>query len=180
MSQVHPVPDTYQARYGPAELAALHERFEQDPDGFWLDLARRLDWHRFPTQAGDWSFDQADFRIRWYADGQLNLSVNCLDRQLSARGDKTALIFEADQPGEGRALTYRQLYEETCRFANLLKSYDVGRGDRVMIYMPMIPEAAAAMLACARIGAVHSVVFAGFSAESLRDRIVDADCRVVL
>jgi acetyl-CoA synthetase len=180
LSQVHPVPDTYQARYGPAELAALHERFEQDPDGFWLDLARRLDWHRFPTQAGDWSFDQADFRIRWYADGQLNLSVNCLDRQLSARGDKTALIFEADQPGEGRALTYRQLYEETCRFANLLKSYDVGRGDRVMIYMPMIPEAAAAMLACARIGAVHSVCFGGFSPESLAGRIADCGAKAVI
>jgi acetyl-CoA synthetase len=180
LSQVHPVPDTYQARYGPAELAALHERFEQDPDGFWLDLARRLDWHRFPTQAGDWSFDQADFRIRWYADGQLNLSVNCLDRQLAARGDKTALIFEADQPGEGRALTYRQLYEETCRFANLLKSYDVGRGDRVMIYMPMIPEAAAAMLACARIGAVHSVCFGGFSPESLAGRIADCGAKAVI
>ena len=177
---VHPVPDTYQARYGPAELEALHQGFTADPDGFWLDQAKRLDWHRFPTQAGDWSFDKADFRIRWFADGQLNLSVNCLDRQLGARGDKTAIIFEADEPGEGRALTYRQLYEETCRFANLLKSYGIGRGDRVMIYMPMIPEAAAAMLACARIGAVHSVCFGGFSPESLAGRIADCGAKAVI
>ena len=180
MSPVHPVPATYLAKYGPAELDALHQQLERDPEGFWLDLARRLDWHHFPTQAGDWSFNQADFRIRWYADGQLNLSVNCLDRQLAARGDKTALVFEPDEPGEGRALTYRQLYEETCRFANLLKSYGIGRGDRVMIYMPMIPEAAAAMLACARIGAVHSVCFGGFSPESLAGRIADCGAKAVV
>ena len=177
---VHPVPDTYLAKYGPAELEALHQGFADDPDRFWLDLARRLDWQRFPTQAGDWSFDKADFRIRWYADGQLNLSVNCLDRQLATRGDKVAIIFEADEPGEGRSLTYRQLYEETCRFANLLKSYGIERGDRVMIYMPMIPEAAAAMLACARIGAVHSVCFGGFSPESLAGRIADCGAKAVI
>src|SRR5688572_28544623 len=177
---VHPVPDTYQAKYGPAELDALNRQFESDADGFWLDLARRLDWDRFPTDAGNWSFDKNDFGIRWYADGQLNLSVNCLDRQLAARGDKTAVIFEADEPGDGRALTYRDLYEETCRFANLLKSYDIKRGDRVMIYMPMIPEAAAAMLACARIGAVHSVCFGGFSPESLAGRIKDCGAKAVV
>jgi len=177
---VHPVPDTYLAKFGPAEVAALQAAVDADPDAFWLDLAKRLDWFRFPTQAGDWSFDEADFSIRWYADGQLNLSVNCLDRQLAARGDKTALIFEADEPGEGRALTYKQLYEETCRFANLLKSYGIGRGDRVMIYMPMIPEAAAAMLACARIGAVHSVCFGGFSPESLAGRIADCGAKAVI
>src|SRR5687767_6481420 len=154
MSDIVAIPDTYQVRYGAAEVDALYKRTESDPDGFWLDLAQRLDWYRIPTEAGDWSYKKDDFHIRWYGDGQLNLSVNCLDRQLAARGDKTALIFEADEPGEGRALTYQALYEETCRFANLLKSYGIGRGDRVMIYMPMIPEAAAAMLACARIGAV--------------------------
>jgi acetyl-CoA synthetase len=177
---VHPVPDTYQAKYGPAELDALNRQFESDPDGFWLGLAKRLDWHRFPTQAGDWSFDAKDFRIRWYADGQLNLSVNCLDRQLDSRGDKTAILFEADEPGEGRSMTFRALYEETCRFSNLLKSYDIKRGDRVMIYMPMIPEAAAAMLACARIGAVHSVCFGGFSPESLAGRIKDCGAKAVV
>ena len=177
---VHPVPDTYLAKLGPAELDALHTAANADPDGFWLDVARRLDWHRFPTQAGNWSYAHEDFHIRWYADGQLNLSVNCLDRQLGARGDKTAIIFEGDEPGEARSLSYRDLYEETCRFANLLKSYGVGRGDRVMIYMPMVPEAAAAMLACARIGAVHSVCFGGFSPESLASRIEDCDAKAVV
>ena len=177
---VHPVPDTYQAKYGPDEIEALRRGAEADTDAFWLDLASRLDWYRQPTRAGDWSFDEDEFHIQWYADGELNLSVNCLDRQLAARGDKTALIFEADEPGTGRALTYRELYEETCRFANLLKSYGIRRGDRVMIYMPMIPEAAAAMLACARIGAVHSVCFGGFSPESLAGRIADCDARAVI
>jgi acetyl-CoA synthetase len=177
---VHPVPEHFQAKIGPEELLHMRERAERDPDGFWLEQARRLDWYKFPTQAGDWSFDEDRFHINWYADGELNLSVNCLDRHLGKDGDRTALIFEADEPGEGQAWTYRQLYEETCRFANLLKSRGVGRGDRVMIYMPMIPEAAAAMLACARIGAIHSVVFGGFSPESLHGRIVDCDACAVI
>ncbi|QIK79169.1 acetate--CoA ligase [Sphingomonas piscis] len=177
---VHPVPQDFGARTGPAELAILHEQAARDPEAFWLDQARRLDWTRFPAQAGDYSYDQADFHIRWYADGQLNLSVNCLDRQLAERGDRTAIIFEADEPGQGRTLTYRELYEETCRFANLLKQRGVARGDRVMIYMPMIPEAAAAMLACARIGAIHSVVFGGFSPDSLAGRIEDCDATCVI
>ncbi len=177
---VHPVPETYLPKLGPAELDELYRQVDADPDAFWLELAKRLDWSRFPTQAGDWSFDEDDFHIRWYAGGQLNLSVNCLDRQLGSRGDKTAIIFEGDEPGEGRSLTYRELYEETCRFANLLKSYGIHRGDRVMIYMPMIPEAAAAMLACARIGAVHSVCFGGFSPESLAGRIADCDAKAVV
>ncbi|MDQ3245655.1 MAG: acetate--CoA ligase [Pseudomonadota bacterium] len=158
----------------------MHRQADSDPDAFWLEQARRLDWERFPTQAGDWSFAEADFGIRWYADGTLNLSVNCLDRHLATRGDRVAVIFEADEPGEGRLLTYRELYEETCRFANLLKQRGVGRGDRVMIYMPMIPEAAAAMLACARIGAIHSVVFGGFSPDSLAGRIADCDACAVI
>ena len=177
---LHPVPADFDTDIGPAELAELHRRVDQDTDAFWLDQARRLDWSRFPEQAGDWSFDEADFGIRWYADGELNLSVNCLDRHLDARGDRTALIFEADQPGDGRSLTYRELHAETCRMANLLKQHGVGRGERVMIYMPMIPEAAAAMLACARIGAIHSVVFGGFSPDSLAGRIADCDACAVI
>ena len=177
---VHPVPEGFNARIGPKELAGLRDRAERDPDGFWLDQAKRLDWSKFPAEAGDWSFDEEHFRIRWYADGQLNLSVNCLDRHLEKYGDRTALIFEADEPGEGRTISYRELYEETCRFANLLKSRGIERGDRVMIYMPMIPEAAAAMLACARIGAVHSVVFGGFSPDSLAGRIADCDACAVI
>ncbi len=176
----YPVPADFQARIGRAELADLHEAHRRDPDGFWLEQARRLFWSRFPQQAGDWSFEASNFRINWYADGQLNLSVNCLDRHLAERGDRAALLFEPDEPGTGRAVTYRELYEETCRLANLLKSRGVGRGDRVMIYMPMIPEAAAAMLACARIGAVHSVVFGGFSPESLAGRIDDCGAKAII
>jgi acetyl-CoA synthetase len=179
-ARVHPVPPDYQAKIGPRELTELHRRADHDTDAFWLDQARRLDWSRFPEQAGDWSFDQPDFRIRWYADGELNLSVNCLDRHLATRGDRTALIFEADEPGDGRTLTYRELHAETCRMANLLRARGIRRGDRVMIYLPMIPEAAAAMLACARIGAIHSVVFGGFSPDSLAGRIADCDACAVI
>jgi acetyl-CoA synthetase len=177
---VYPVPQAFDARIGPDELAALHAKANSDPDAFWLEQAKRLTWSKFPTQAGDWSYDEADFGIRWYADGKLNLSVNCLDRHLPEHGDEVALIFEADEPGEGREITYRELYEETCRFANLLQQRGIKRGDRVMIYMPMIPEAAAAMLACARIGAIHSVVFGGFSPDSLAGRIADCQADAVI
>ena len=178
--RVHPVPADFHAKIGRQELAALRDGVERDPDAFWLDQARRLDWTQFPTRAGDWSFDEDEFHIQWFADGKLNLSVNCLDRHLAERGDRTAIIFEADEPGHGHRWSYRELYEETCRFANLLKSYDIKRGDRVMIYMPMIPEAAAAMLACARIGAIHSVVFGGFSPDALAGRIQDCDSALVI
>ena len=177
---LHKVPTDFHARIGPRQLAELNARANLEPDAFWLDQARRLDWDKLPEKAGDWSFDEDDFHIRWFEDGELNLSVNCLDRHLEEAGDRIALIFEADEPGEGHRLTYRQLYEETCRFANLLKQRGIKRGDRVMIYMPMIPEAAAAMLACARIGAVHSVVFGGFSPESLAGRISDCDASAVI
>jgi acetyl-CoA synthetase len=177
---VYPVPEGFDARIGPDELAGIHALANSDPDRFWLDQARRLTWSNFPTEAGDWSFDEANFGIRWYADGELNLSVNCLDRHLPEHANRVALIFEADEPGEGREITYRELYEETCRFANLLKQRGIKRGDRVMIYMPMIPEAAAAMLACARIGAVHSVVFGGFSPESLAGRVADCGASAVI
>ncbi len=177
---VHPVPPGYDARIGPAELAELRAKFAADPDAFWLDQAKRLDWVTPPTEAGDWSFAAEDFHVRWYADGILNLAANCLDRHLAARGDKVALIFEGDEPGEGRTLTYRQLHDLTGRFANLLKREGVAKGDRVMLYLPMLPEAAAAMLACARIGAVHSVVFGGFSPENLAGRIEDCGARVVI
>jgi acetyl-CoA synthetase len=177
---IHPVSEGFDARIGPTEAAELRDLASADPDRFWLDQARRLTWNHFPTKAGDWAFDEENFHIHWFADGRLNLSVNCLDRHLAEHGDRTALIFEADEPGTGRTVTYRELYEETCRFANLLKQRGVRRGNRVMIYMPMIPEAAAAMLACARIGAIHSVVFGGFSPESLAGRISDCDACAVI
>jgi acetyl-CoA synthetase len=177
---VHPVPSNFRARIGPDELAGLNAAADADTDAFWLEQAKRLDWTKVPTEAGDWSFDEESFGIRWYGDGQLNLSVNCLDRHLPDHAERVALVFEADEPGTGRTVTYRELYEETCRFANLLKQRGVKRGDRVMIYMPMIPEAAAAMLACARIGAIHSVVFGGFSPDSLAGRIADCDAVAVI
>ena len=177
---VHPVPEDFNGRIGPAEVDALYRLADSDPQRFWIEQAKRLDWQQFPHLTGDWSFDEGDFHVRWYADGKLNLSVNCLDRHLEMHGDRTAIIFEADEPGEGRSLTYRELYEETCRFANLLKARGIRRGDRVMIYMPMIPEAAAAMLACARIGAIHSVIFGGFSPESVAGRIADCDACAVI
>lgn len=177
---VHPVPENFKGRIGPAEVEALYELADSDPDAFWRQQAQRLDWQKFPERMGDWSFHENDFHIEWYADGQLNLSVNCLDRHLEKHGDRTAIVFEADEPGEGRTLSYRELYEETCRLANLLKQRGIRRGHRVMIYMPMIPEAAAAMLACARIGAIHSVVFGGFSPESLAGRIADCDACAVI
>ncbi len=151
-----------------------------DPQGYWLEQARCLDWMRCPTQAGDASFAEADFRIRWYADGELNLSHECLDRHLATRGDQVAVIWVGDEPGDMRRVTYRELHAEVCRFANVLKGQGVRRGDRVTIYLPMIVEAAVAMLACARVGAIHSVVFGGFSPEALAGRIRDCDSRLVI
>ncbi|MGO3740652.1 acetate--CoA ligase [Kerstersia sp.] len=152
-----------------------------DPDGFWRKVAKRVDWFREPTEIRDVSFLEEDFRIRWFADGELNVSVNCLDRHLAERGDKTAIIWEPDDPSQpARHVTYRQLYERVCRFANVLRAEGVKKGDRVTIYLPMIVDAAVAMLACARIGAVHNVVFGGFSPTSIADRIRDCGASVVI
>ncbi|MFC4295281.1 acetate--CoA ligase [Novosphingobium tardum] len=163
-----------------AALAEARARVAADPESYWLDQARRLDWLQFPTRANESSFDEADFGIRWFADGKLNLSVNCLDRHLDTQGDSVAIVFEGDEPGEGRVLTYRELHAEVCRFANVLKAHGARKGCRVTIYMPMIPEAAMAMLACARIGAIHSVVFGGFSPDSLAGRIGDCDSTILV
>ena len=163
-----------------SDLAQRHEAVARDAEAYWLGEARRLDWTRFPTQANRSSFDEADFGIEWFADGTLNVSVNCIDRHLAQHGDKTAIVFEGDEPGEGRTLTYRDLHEEVCRFANAMKHCGIGKGDRVAIYMPMIPEAAIAMLACTRIGAIHSVVFGGFSPDSLADRIIDCGAKLLV
>ena len=161
--------------------AAMQAALAQDSQAFWLaEATQQLDWSRAPTRADESSFHAADFGVRWFADGELNLSVNCLDRHLATRGDQTAIVFEGDEPGEGRRITYRELYEDVCRFANLLKAQGVVKGDRVTLYMPMIPEAAVAMLACARIGAIHSVVFGGFSPESLAGRIEDCGSKLLI
>ena len=153
----------------------------EHPDKFWGEVAKRLDWYTPPTQVKDVSFKLDDFHIRWFADGELNASVNCLDRQLAARGDKTALLFEPDSPdAPAQRISYRELYERTCKLANALRSLGVQKGDRVTIYLPMIPDAAVAMLACARIGAIHSVVFGGFAANSIADRVADCASKLII
>ena len=160
--------------------AAERDRAARDPDGFFGEAAQRLDWIEPFTKVSDVSFDAADLHIRWFGDGVLNASANCVDRHLETRGDQTAILWEGDDPEDSRAISYRELHEEVCRFANVLKAHGVGKGDRVTIYMPMIPQAAYAMLACARIGAVHSVVFGGFSPESIANRITDCGSTVVV
>jgi acetyl-CoA synthetase len=169
------------ARLTRDDYERLYAESVREPDAFWARVAERLDWMRPPTQIRDVSFDLADFRIRWYADGELNASVNCLDRHLATRGDKAALIFEPDDPaGPAQRITYRELHERVCRLGNALRHLGVRKGDRVTIYLPMIPEAVVAMLACARIGAVHSVVFGGFAPQSIADRIADCGSKLVI
>ena len=152
----------------------------QDAEAYWRDAGRCVDWIVPYTQVKDTSFDAADFRIRWFGDGALNLSANCLDRHLATRGDQAAIIWEGDEPGETRSVTYRALHAQVCRFANVLKEQGLRKGDRVTVYLPMIVEAAVVMLACTRIGAIHSIVFGGFSSESLADRIRDCDSRLIV
>jgi len=157
----------------------LYRRSIEDPDAFWIEQARRLDWSNFPSKGGEWSYDPV--AIEWYADGTLNLCHNAVDRHLDTRGEDTAIIFEPDDPqSAGRTLTYRELHGEVIAMANALKRIGVRRGDRVTLYMPMIVDGVTAMLACARIGAIHSVVFGGFSPEALAGRIVDCDSRFVI
>jgi acetyl-CoA synthetase len=184
MSDLYPVPAAWAdtARIDAAARADMYAASVADPATFWLQQATaRLDWITPPTVAGDWSFDAADFHIDWFRDGTLNVAANCIDRHLAARGDDVAILWEPDVPTEdARAITYRELHAEVCRFANVLKANGVARGDRVTLYMPMIPEAAFAVLACARIGAIHSVVFGGFSAEALAGRIEDCGSRIVV
>ena len=180
---IYPVPAAWarRARIDKAKYEQLWGRAIADPGSFWLEQARRLDWVKRPEIAGDWSFQPQDFHIRWFADGRLNVSANCLDRHLKTRADQVALIWEPDEPAEEpRRYTYRQLHAEVCRFANVLKAQGVAKGDRVTIYLPMIPEAAFAVLACARIGAIHSVVFGGFSPDALAGRIEDCGSRFVV
>ena len=169
------------ARTDAAGYAAEHARSLADPDGYWRGQIGRLDWIAAPTRMDESSFAADDFRIRWFADGTLNVAANCLDRHLAERGDQPAILWEPDDPAEApRSLTYAELHAEVCRCANALKALGVGKGDRVVLYLPMIPEAAVAMLACARIGAIHSVVFGGFSPEALAGRIADCGAALVI
>jgi acetyl-CoA synthetase len=163
-----------------AQYQEEYARSIRDPDGYWREAAQRLDWIKPFTKVKNTSFDYPNVSIKWFEDGVLNLSANCIDRHLPARANDVAIIWEGDNPGADAKVTYQQLYEHVCRFSNVLKANGVNKGDRVTIYMPMIPEAAYAMLACARIGAVHSVVFGGFSPDSLSGRINDCESRIVI
>lgn len=178
----HPVPEAFakQANLTPEIYAEMYEASIKDPEGFWAEHGKRIEWMKPFTQVKDVSWDKDDLHVRWFADGTLNVTESCLDRQLETRGDKPAIIWEGDEPDDSHTLTYRQLYHAVCRFSNVLKEMGVKKGDRVTLYMPMIPEAAMAMLACARIGAVHSVVFGGFSPEALAGRIVDCESEFVI
>ena len=180
--EVFPVPADWAARaHVDAEAyEAAVRRVQSDPEGYWTEIGNRLTWSKPFTQVKDVSFDREDFRIRWFADGELNVTVNCIDRHLPERADDVAFIWESDDPNDGNTVTYGRLHSEVCRMANVLKAKGVKKGDRVTIYLPMIPQAAFAMLACARIGAVHSVVFGGFSPDSLAGRIQDCDSKVVI
>ena len=157
----------------------MYDASIRDPDGFWGEQGKRLDWIRPYTRVRDVDFNPP-VSINWFQDGTLNAAVNCIDRHLEERGDQTAIIWEGDEPTDDRTITYRELHEQVCRLANAMKARGVGKGDRVCIYMPMIPEAAFAMLACARVGAIHSVVFGGFSPDALSGRIRDSECRMVV
>ena len=158
----------------------MYERSVRDPDGFWAEQAKRVDWFREPTVIRNIDYGYPDVSIKWYEDGVLNIAHNCLDRHLASRGDQTAIVWEGDDPAEDQKITYRELHRDVCKFANALKGLGVQKGDRVTLYLPMIPEAAVAMLACARLGAVHSIVFGGFSPDALAGRIDDCDSEYIV
>jgi acetyl-CoA synthetase len=162
-----------------ADYEKAYQESVENPEKFWADIASHFSWNKQWDQVLNWSFD--DFKVEWFKGAKLNITENCLDRHLPLRAHDTAIIWESNNPAiASRCINYQQLYHEVCRTANMLKKLGVKKGDRVCIYLPMIPEATIAMLACARIGAIHSVVFAGFSAISLTDRINDSSCKVVL
>ena len=178
--KVYPVsPEWAEGAYVNAEAyQAMYDRSVSDPEGFWSEAGQRLKWMTPFTRAKNTTFGPGPVDIRWFEDGTLNVSANCIDRHLATRGDQVAIIWEGDNPNDSECITYRQLSERVQRFANVMKKHGVKKGDRVTIYLPMIPEAAYAMLACTRIGAIHSIVFGGFSPDSLQNRIEDADFKV--
>ena len=185
MSEVFPPNPSFQERALIKSMEAYQKEYErsiQDPEGFWAEKAEEFHWYKKWDAVRSFNFDmdKGPISLQWFEGGQTNITFNCLDRHLESRGDQTAIIWEGNEPGEDGKLTYRELYEQVCKCANVLKSRGVKKGDRVSIYMPMIPELVISMLACARIGAIHSIVFGGFSADALADRIVDSTCQVLL
>jgi acetyl-CoA synthetase len=188
MSGHNPLKDRYpvfesiarDAHVDAERFEALRRKASEDPEGFWGEIGQRIDWIKPYSRVKDVSYALDDLHIRWFDDGTLNVCYNCVDRHLEERGDQVAILWEGDDPGKDAKITYRELHERVCRFANVLRNNGVRRGDRVTLYLPMIPEAAVAMLACARIGAIHSVVFGGFSPDALAGRIVDCDSKIVV
>ncbi|ACZ75577.1 acetate--CoA ligase [Dickeya parazeae] len=178
----HPIPTAIaeNALITAEQYKKMYQESVQDPDSFWRKQGKIVDWIKPYQQVKNTSFDPGHVRIRWFEDGTLNVAANCLDRHLATQGDQTAIIWEGDDAKESKKVTYRELYQAVCRFANVLKAKGIRKGDVVAIYMPMVPEAAVAMLACARIGAVHSVIFGGFSPESIAGRIVDSSAKLVI
>ena len=172
--------NTRKTRLNRDDYDHLYSQSIHDPEAFWKDISQRLDWIRSPTKIRDVAISQEDVRIAWYEDGELNVCVNCLDRHLEQRGDKTAILFEGNEPGQTRRISYRELHTEVCKLANALQHLGLIQGDRVVIYMPMIPETVVAMLACARLGVIHSVVFGGFSSDALAARITDSQARLIV
>src|SRR5690554_3601787 len=177
--KIYPVSDDAAAKawIDNEKYQALYQQSIDDPDGFWAEQAKRIEWFKGPTKIKNTSFDPQNVDIRWFEDGTLNASVSCLDRHLETRGDQTAIIWEGDDPSESKHISYRELHAKTCQLANALKELGIGKGDVVTLYMPMIPEAAIAMLACARIGAVHSVVFGGFSPDRSEEHTSELQSR---
>jgi len=184
MNEVHvyPVPEAFaaEALCTDAQYQEMYKRSVEDPEGFWGEHGKRITWFKDYTKVRNVNFMKPDVSIKWYEDGTLNASYNCIDRHLETRGDQVAILWEGDDPSEDKKITYKELHEQVCRLANAMKARGVKRGDRVCIYMPMVPEAAYAMLACARIGAIHSVVFGGFSPDALAQRIDDSKCAAVI
>jgi len=181
-NELFPVPKAFAvgAHADNDKYLEMYKRSTEDPEGFWAEQGKRIDWFTPYTKIKDVSYDPSDVHVKWYYDGTLNVAHNCLDRHLATRGDQTAIIWEGDDPAEDASFTYKELHEMVCKFANGLKSVGAKKGDRITIYMPMIPEAAVAMLACARIGAVHSIVFGGFSPDALAGRIHDCDSNIII
>ena len=184
MSQIHkhsiPANIADSCLINPEQYKAQYHQSVTDPDAFWGEQGKILDWMRPYTRVKNTSFAPGNVSIKWYEDGTLNLAANCLDRHLAERGDQTAIIWEGDDASQSKHITYRELHHDVCRFANVLLDLGIKKGDVVAIYMPMVPEAAVAMLACARIGAIHSVIFGGFSPEAVAGRIIDSNSRLVI
>ena len=182
-NKLYPVPSAFaaQANINAGQYEKMYRQSVNDPAGFWAEQAKKeLSWFSDWDTTLDWSYQKDDLHVEWFKGGKLNVAYNCLDRHLQTRGDQTAVLWQGDDPDNDKKITYRELHEEVSKFSNVLKSRGIKKGDRISIYMPMIPEAVVAMLACTRIGAVHSIVFSAFSANALRDRILDADCQTVI